>query len=261
MQANPRKLGSLLNQDSSALLLMRVVPVPASLRLQIVETLRTAILEGKFVPGTRLVEREVCTLLNVSRTSVREAFRQLEAEGLVQTLPYRGRIVAGLSKKEARHLYEVRAVLEGLAGRSFVERASDEQMARLKAAFQELVKAAKSAGANRFEGVLDAKERFYQVLLEGSENPVAAEIMMQLNNRIRFLRFTSLSAPHRIKEALSEIRAIIEAVAARDADAAFEACYRHVQMASASAMRLLEQREDASAPQGADTSNTLRKQA
>jgi DNA-binding transcriptional regulator YhcF (GntR family) len=77
-----------------------------SLRTQAVDKLRQAIIDGHFAPGTRLTERELCGLLGVSRTLVREALRQLEAEGWVENVPYRGPIVATISADEARQLYQ-----------------------------------------------------------------------------------------------------------------------------------------------------------
>ena len=93
-----------------------------NLRTQVVEKLRQALIDGHFAPGVRLTERELCELLGVSRTLVREALRQLEAEGWVENVPYRGPTVAAISAEEARELYEIRAVLEGWAAQRCAER-------------------------------------------------------------------------------------------------------------------------------------------
>jgi GntR family transcriptional regulator, trigonelline degradation regulator len=91
-----------------------LVERPAALRDQVVGNLRDAIINGQFAPGARLVERQMCELLGVSRTLVREALRQLEAEGWVRILPYRGPVVASMTPEEVRDLYEVRSALEGI---------------------------------------------------------------------------------------------------------------------------------------------------
>src|SRR5882672_4452774 len=92
---------------------MRVVRNTVTLRQQVLEVLRGAILNFQFKPGDRLIERELCEMTGVSRTSVREALRHLESEGLVQNLPNKGPMVATVTGEEAREIFEVRRVLEG----------------------------------------------------------------------------------------------------------------------------------------------------
>src|SRR5260370_18129806 len=92
-----------------------VVERLAALRDQVVGNLRNAIINGQFASGARLVERQMCELLGVSRTLVREALRQLEAEGWVRILPYRRPIVASMTPEEVRDLYEVRSAPQGIA--------------------------------------------------------------------------------------------------------------------------------------------------
>src|SRR5690349_13762377 len=103
---------------------MQVVRHAATLRLQVEEKLRNAIAAGRFKPGERLVERDLCARLDVSRALIREALRQLEAEGLIVAVPHRGPVVASITVEEARQIYAVRALLEGFAGRGFVGHAT-----------------------------------------------------------------------------------------------------------------------------------------
>ena len=94
-----------------------------SIRDQIATTLRRAIADLELTPGQLLVERELTELTGASRPSVREALRQLEAEGLVHSRNGRGTYVRVLTLPDAQDVYEVRAQLEGLAARLFCERA------------------------------------------------------------------------------------------------------------------------------------------
>jgi DNA-binding GntR family transcriptional regulator len=87
---------------------LQIVRKSATLRLLVEDKLRSAIATGRFKPGQRLIERELCELTGVGRTSIREALRQLEAEGLVTTIPHRGPSVSTISLDEARQLYSVR---------------------------------------------------------------------------------------------------------------------------------------------------------
>jgi DNA-binding transcriptional regulator YhcF (GntR family) len=97
--------------------LLRVGRSAAPLRERVLDVLRQAILDGRYRPGQRLVERELIELTGVSRSTIREALRELEAEGLVETVPQKGAIVVIPTATEARELIEVRAALEELAVR------------------------------------------------------------------------------------------------------------------------------------------------
>src|SRR6187551_473798 len=119
---------------------MRVQRQAPQVRTQVAEILRQAIRDMRFQPGQRLIERELVELTGVSRTSVREALRELAAEGLVTAIPNRGTIVTSVSAEEARQLYEVRSSLEALAGRLFVEHASPAQRKALARALERVEK-------------------------------------------------------------------------------------------------------------------------
>ena len=109
---------------------MRVQTLPG-LREQVAERLRLAIATGRFPAGTRLIERELCEMMGVSRTSLREALRELQADGLITLQPNKGLSVSVISERTARSIYQVRATLEGLAARLFAQNATDKQMADL----------------------------------------------------------------------------------------------------------------------------------
>jgi DNA-binding GntR family transcriptional regulator len=207
---------------------LRVERTPAPVRAQLVDNLRQAILDHRFAPGQRLIERELVELTGVSRTSVREALRELAAEGLVQTIPNRGVVVATLEADEARQLYQVRGVLEGLAGRLFVENASDAH----RRALQKQLAAIERLAA-RGQSILEAKDRFYEVLFAGGGNVALHQTASALHARVRALRSLSLSVPGRAGESVRELHEIMAAVEAGDAARAAEACQRHVASAAA----------------------------
>src|SRR6202046_4652655 len=118
----------------------QVVRPASTLRQQVIEGLRLCISDLTFRPGDRLIERELCEMLGVSRTLIREALSQLVAEGLIQNIPHKGPIVAVITQLEAKGLYEVRATLEALAGRHFTQRATLEQREALVSALEDLGK-------------------------------------------------------------------------------------------------------------------------
>jgi DNA-binding GntR family transcriptional regulator len=214
---------------------LRVGRVAAPLREQVLDVLRRAIVDQRLPPGHRLIERELIEQTGVSRTTVREVLRELAAEGLVRTIPQKGAIVAVPSAEEAADLYEVRAVLEALAARRFVERASGQDVEELRAALAELERV--TVGGAETRAMLNAKDRFYDVLLRGSGNRAVHEILSGLKARVGLLRTSSLSQPGRAERSLEELRAIVEAVEARDAEASARACAHHVEQAAKAGLR------------------------
>jgi DNA-binding GntR family transcriptional regulator len=204
--------------------------VAAPLREQVVSSLRQAILDNHLQPGQRLVERELIERLGVSRTTVREALRELTTEGLVTVVPQRGAIVSMPDAEAASDLYEVRAALESLAVRKFVANASDEQMVRLREAVEGFAEVADHPDVRH---VLTVKDRFYAVLIEGAASAVLQQLFETIQARVQLLRMTSLSQQGRPRQAVAELRVVLEAIEARDAEAAARACVEHVQMAAA----------------------------
>lgn len=196
------------------------------MRAQVLDNLRQAIIERRLAPGQRLIERELVEMTGVSRTSVREALRELAAEGLVTAIPNKGVVVSSVTADEARQLYEVRSALEALAGRLFTVHASQAQRAALVRALQRIERlAAKGAP------VLAAKDGFYDVLFEGGGNEALRAVVASLHARVSVLRSLSLSVPGRAVQSVSELRAIVDAVLANDAEGAAAACSRHVEEA------------------------------
>jgi DNA-binding GntR family transcriptional regulator len=208
--------------------------VAAPLRDQVLDAVRQGILDFRLRPGQRLIERELMEQLGVSRATVREVIARLASEGLVTNIPQRGAIVSVLSEEEALDIYEMRVSLEGLAARRFIERATPRTVAELRAAFEGYVVAAPNAGDNLDR--LRAKDAFYNVLFEGAASVPLTEMITMLQSRVRLLRSTSLSVPGRAEETVQEMRAIVEAIEAKDAQAAADACARHVRKAAATAL-------------------------
>lgn len=212
----------------------------APLRQQVLDTLRQAIIDGRLAPGARLTERELTEMLGVSRTVVREALRSLESEGLVHVIPNKGPVVRELSMAEAEDLYQIRAVLEGLAARLFVEHATAEQIEQLSAALDVVVQAYDSGDAPR---VLETKNRFYDVLFAGAGSETLSSMLATLHARIWRWRALGLTHPERStdrsRESTAHLREMLVAIRARDADAAEHITRDEASRAALEVMRLL----------------------
>jgi GntR family transcriptional regulator, trigonelline degradation regulator len=217
--------------------IQRIATIAAPVRSQVVEMLRAAITGGQFAPGERLIEKDLCDLMGVSRPSVREALRQVESEGLIVTIPNRGPTVSQLSVRDVASIYEVRGALEALAAQLFAAAASDEQVNELDAAVVQLEAAYKSGDIER---IVAAKRVFYDVLLEGSGNSILPTLLRTMNARITQLRRVSLSSPKRAVSSRREIRAVLRAIKQRDPEAAFKTSLHHVKEASKIALASLK---------------------
>jgi DNA-binding GntR family transcriptional regulator len=219
---------------------LHVPRASTSLRVLVEDRLRQAIRTGVLKPGQRLIERELCELTGVGRTSIREALRQLEAEGLVTTVPYRGPIVSTITADEAEQLYDLRALLEGYAGRICAKKRDPEILARLREQYRQMV--AVSGNADRTD-LLAAKTEFYAAMLEGCGNVFVQRFLNMLLNRVTLLRMTSMTQPDRIGHSLVEIATILDAIEAGDEKAAEQACVLHIRNAAPVALSALREIE------------------
>lgn len=208
----------------------RIGRVSAPVREQVLDVLREAILSFRFKPGQRLIERELIDSTGVSRTTIREVLRELAAEGLVKTIPQKGAVVVAPSAEEAEELYEIRGVLEGHLVKRFVENATDVQVTALRKAFSQLEQAVeRGAGV---ASLLRMEGKLYELLAKGAGNSALYVTLSQLHARVSLLRASSLSsADDRPRQAVEELRAVVDAIEARNSRAAQRASARHVQNA------------------------------
>ncbi|MCW3474744.1 GntR family transcriptional regulator [Limobrevibacterium gyesilva] len=196
------------------------------LREKTLKALREAILSDHLKPGQRLVERDLCEQTGVSRSSIREALRYLESEGLVESHGPKGMFVSVLTRQQAMEIYEVRAALEGEAARHFAERASEAAVAELREAFSRVERVA----LNDPEAYGREIDQFFEVLFTGAGNATAHALMRSLRARINFMRNTTIRiAPKtRVKGSMAQMKRIIDAMERRDGEAAAAACRGYV---------------------------------
>lgn len=208
-----------------------------SLKSKVAAAIRETILYGELVPGQRLVERELCEQLGVSRTVLREAMQHLQAEGIVEMVAYKGIYVASVSRRDAKEIFEVREVLEAYIGREFVKHASEEQIDELAECIHQLRVATDKESSDE---LLRTKQRIYETLLAGCGNAIVADMHTQLNNRMAILRRTSLSRPGRRQESVRELEQILSVIRARDIERTGELCAAHVRAAAEAAFESLD---------------------
>jgi len=213
--------------------LRSVTRVVAPIRTQVQDILKSMIVDGQLSPGDRLIERDLCERFGVSRPLLREALRQLDAEGLVSSLPSGGVHVKMMSLEEAREVYAVRSFLEAGAAKLVAEAGSAEALQELG----DLTKAVETAlNTNDPLALRRAKNDFYEALQEACGNATLAEMLRVVHGRIQLLRSVTLGDPARRVAAVQEIRAIYDAIAARNGAEAHRLSILHIENASA-AMR------------------------
>ena len=227
-------------------------PVPtirrsaAPLRHEVLEALRASIVNGRLKPGARLIERELIAMMGVSRTVIREALRQLEAEGLVDVVPNRGAIVRELTVAEARDLYAIRALLEGLAARMFVEKAGAQEIAVLG---RELKATAAAYRRGDPEETIAAKNRFFEMLFAGAKSETLFTMLSTLLARIWRWRALGLShprrSPRRSEQSIKGLQSLYKAIEQRDAAAAERLARQEVMNAAEEIVRILGRDEPA----------------
>lgn len=211
-----------------------------TLREKVLQALRNAILNFQLLPGDRLVERDLCEQLGVSRTSVREALRHLESEGLVGFIDDKGPRVASIDMQDAKEIYELRCSLECMIIELFTVRASDEQLLDLEYALRKLQS---RLSDGKMLPILEAATAFYEALFDGSGNRTACNILRQQQARISFLRATSISQASRTQSSASEMEKIVSAIKTRDPKQAHDACLEHIKKAAEVAFAVLAEQE------------------
>jgi DNA-binding GntR family transcriptional regulator len=197
--------------------------------------LRHQIIEGKRKPDERLNEVEIAAALRISRGPVREAIQRLAADGLVRVESHRGAFVRGLDVGEVRALFEIRASLECLAAALAAERAGPDEVAALR----ELIASARGAVQGDAEPHYPEQLDLHASLVRCTRNPALERHLRLIHQELRLVRAWSGFQTVRAPVALDEHVRIVEAVAARDPDAARAAMSVHMDSALSSTLRLL----------------------
>lgn len=189
-------------------------PLPARRALyeDVAERLRAQIFDRELEPGAWIDEQQIAAAYGISRTPLREALKVLAAEGLVTMKPRRGAYVAEMSQDDVAQVYRLLALLESDAAAEVAQRASDAQLASLQALHERLEKQTRHRAA-----FFAANEQFHFALLEVSGNRWRTQIVADLRKVMKLNRHHSLFREGRITESLAEHRALMAALAARDA--------------------------------------------
>ena len=207
-----------------------------TLRAQVQYGLRSAILDGQFKAGQKLVERELCELTGASRSILREALINLEANGLIERESYRGFSVSQISPRKVKEIFELRTTLETMAAELFTERASEQELNTLRDVLAELEQGMALSDLGKIRA---AKERYYDVLFTGCRNVEIRRALENVIDRIHYLRGRSMMDPDRRIASLNEMRRLTAALISRDQLEARAASVAHLTAAQDIALKIL----------------------
>jgi len=200
---------------------------------QVKDRLLQAILAGEYPPGARIVETRVARELGTSQAPVREALRDLEALGVVETTAFRGARVRRPSAAELLEAFAVRAELESLAARLAVARVSDDDLAELDALIAEMRRAAE-AGDPHAEAIADAA--FHGRIVELSGNSTLRRVWRTLEPFSR--TYITIGVPGADRRQIAEHHApVLAALRARDPDLVTAVLHDHFDDAAAGLAR------------------------
>ena len=174
-----------------------------SLRGRVFHKLREDILNGKYKENEELKEVAIGEELGVSRTPVREAFRQLELEGLIQIVPNKGAYVTGITAKDVKDIYMIRSSLEGMCARLATEHITEEQMAELD-------------------------NRFHHILYASCDSKMLENLLQDFHQYVIRIRRKTLSTKERSMASNEEHRLIMEAIKEKKPDEAEKYATQHM---------------------------------
>ena len=188
-----------------------------SLRGRVFHRLREDILSGKYKENDELKEVAIGEELGVSRTPVREAFRQLELEGLIQIVPNKGAYVTGITEKDVRDIYMIRSLLEGLCARWATEHITPEQMAEME---ENIFLSKFHAEKGHYEQLAQLDNRFHEIMYEACNSKMLEHPLRDFHEYVLRVRKRTLSEKNRGTKSNEEHEQIMEAIKAGDADRA-----------------------------------------
>lgn len=196
-----------------------------SLRRQVFDKIRSDILNGKYKRGEELVESSIGKELGISRTPVREAIRQLELEGLVQLVPNKGAFVTGISEKDVRDIYLIRARLEGLAARMAAKNITPELLDAME---ETVVLSEYHAKKEHYEQVCEMDSKFHKLLYKASGSRILEHTLTDFHQYVQRVRMASIMKKRRMEKSNDEHDAILTAIREHDEEKAELVATRHI---------------------------------
>ena len=212
-----------------------IIEPPKSIADQIYEHLKSGILSGSVEPGERLNQEKVADELSTSRTPVREAFRRLEQEGLVERLPQGGVRVTSIDLESISHIFGVRQALEGYAIELACDRITQGVINELESIARQadtLLTKNNLTASEKLKLFFDLNTNFHETIYESTGNPFLIKVLLNIRQLILRMRATSLRDESTWRQTWAEHNLLIQHLRARDKESAVLCMRAHVQNAA-----------------------------
>ena len=213
-----------------------------TIRSQIYQILRNALWRGEFTPGQRLQEVDLANQLHVSRSPVREALRQLAADGLVIEIPNKGVYVKTFTAKDIDEIFDVRLMLESYAIRRSPQNMTDGQRAHLMEILQMLEQTHESGDLDRY---VVADDDLHKQIIQLGGNSLVDDLYYRVRSMNQQFRIRSLSSHNRFQDSVAEHQDLITALVTGEVERAIEVNSRHLALACSCIKEQLAQEETA----------------
>ena len=196
-----------------------------SLGNRIFELLRERILNNEYKNGQKLNEMMLAKELNISRTPIREALKQLELEGLVESIPNKGVYVRGFSSRDIDDMFEIRMMLEGLAIELAIERMDDEHFMKIKDVFELMEFYTMKLDQYKLN---ELNILFHETIYQATQSPYFERLLKDVHYYVSVTSNHAIARPERMENSLKEHREILETIIARDKELAKETIQKHI---------------------------------
>ena len=187
--------------------------------------LRKDIIDKKYARGFKLTEQMICSQYKVSRTPVREALSQLEAEGLIETIPNRGAFVLGISEQEIKDIFELRKPYEMLAVKWAVERMTDDELETLEESFDFMEF---YTGKNDIEKMMNINTNFHRIIYAAAHSRMLSNLLTLYQQYTEAVKKSRVFESGYLVQLLEEHREIFDAIKNKDAPLGMQAMEKHM---------------------------------
>ena len=184
-----------------------------TLRERIVEFIKDAVISGSLKPGERVPESEIAEQFGISRTPIREAFRQLESEGFLSMAPRKGAVVSPITARDVREFYTIKSLLEGFAAGIACKTLTEKDIGRLNSINNEMIKNMEKDNVKAF---FRLDNQFHEIFLTACGNEKLCALTNQLVQQFERFRITALALPGRMENSVKQHSEIIEAIKERN---------------------------------------------
>lgn len=198
---------------------------PNSLSTALFADIREHIMNGKYSAGEKITENRICNEFGVSRTPVREAFKQLELEGLIENIPNRGAFVIGFSEQDIHDIYELRKAIEVKAIKWAIERMSDEELKELQEAYDLMEFYTLKKDAMKMQ---DMNSNFHEIIYQSTHSRFLEQVLKSYQFYIMKTRKAALQVEDRLEEVLKEHKRILDAIYIKDIEESEKAVIEHL---------------------------------